>query len=786
MYKEGKLWGRNGKPVVARTVLFTRHTSYFLPLTSYFLLLISYFLLVPSSSAQNLERSQAQLQGNGLAPPILVIPDTIDFGRVRIGQQRDSSFTIEDTGASPITLTALDYWRAVQYTEFRADSIVGSPSLKHLINPPRDSVFFLPTQLGPDTGRIPIYWTDGTTTSDSPTVYLFGTGVAPNVISHNDTFGSLRVDSSSAWDTVWIVNNGTDTTVIDSVTIVNPSEILDSDFSVSLDSLPPSGSHTSPLRIGYEGGDSTLSFAVQFHPQSLGRDTLVIRIHTIDGDSVFDTLTGRGVEPLVLLSLDTIDFGTITIHQNSPLSIDTVFVVSNAFGTYQALLDTIINYDDTDFTVLLNQPTGSLNETLAIDSALTGKVIFNITQQGDFTDTVYIKNDTRYHLYNNSDSTYQPMIILKAKVRIGPIGSFNVSFDTITTCDTVSDSVLIPNNFHVELTIDSLKLLSDTDGFSYRQNTFLHRINIAPDSSYPLYLDYNFPPDSLNGTQTLKMGLFQHGVDNEPPVVDTVTATVVRKQRVFTLQAHPPVAGAPGTSAADISELKLPITVEGPRAGVTELNSWTLSLQFSNDLFVPTGIDLTGSLSGAGNVTPYWDQSSRTYNIIATGTAVSDPTNISNDLLLTILMQAYVTTDTVVTVTPTFTWKVHPCAYNLQSFTLSIPYADDCGDPTIRDFMLHETPSFILTGSWPNPANQSDGVSIGYQAAEPSEVSCRVYNAVGQELGRFETAVGGGAGTIALPEGLLPASGQAFVRVEAVSADGIRSAIQTCKIDVMK
>ena len=97
-----------------------------------------------------------------------------------------------------------------------------------------------------------------------------------------------------------------------------------------------------------------------------------------------------------------------------------------------------------------------------------------------------------------------------------------------------------------------------------------------------------------------------------------------------------------------------------------------------------------------------------------------------------------------------------------------------------------ETPSFILTGSWPNPATLSSGVSIGYFAAEPCELTATVFSAAGISLGQIVMAVGSGAGTFTLPEPLIPVSGPAFVRVEAVNADGSNSVIQTCKIAVMK
>jgi hypothetical protein len=760
---------------------------FFLSFTSYLLLFTFYFLLPTSSFAQ--QHTVVRSSGTILK----IYPDTIDFGRVRVGKHRDSGFQILNNDAVTHELEALDYAKSLDTTEFTADSVKSFPLHYDSTALPAgasvgDTVHFFPTRPGPDTGRIPIYWA-GSNPSNTPVFVVLGIGVAPKVVSNGYHFPDVRDSFSSVPATIAIVNTGSDTTAIDSVTVVNPSALAD--FIVMLDSLPPSGALVAPRRIGYEGGDSTLFFTVQFQPKSLGKKTLIVRIHTVDKDVIYDTITGTSVEPLVLLNAAVVDFGTIMLQPGPapPASPVDSFVVSNRLGTYQAVLDTLTHSDTAgNFTVQLDRPVTS-HETLAAGMSVAGAITFNITQEGDFVDTIYIPNDTRYSIYS-SYSGYRSMLIAKAKVRTGPIGNFTAWLDTVRTCDTVRDTVTINNPYPVEVYIDTILLVSDTSGFSYGQKTFAQKISMPPHENYPFKLAYSFPPDSLNGPQALKMILIQRQRDNETLIIDTITASLFRKQQVLTLQAHLPPPGSTGLSAEDISELKLPITIQGPRADVPELNSWTLSLQFSNDLFVPTGIDVTGSLCAPGDpsysLTPNWDQSTRTYSIVARGTAVSDPAKLANDLLLSVMMQAYVTTDTIVTVTPTFTWANRPCAYNLQSFTLSIPYANDCGDQTIRAFMLHQTPSFILTGSWPNPANESDGVSIGYRAGEPDEVTTTVCNASGDEIGHFETSVSSGSGTITLPEQLIPSSGLALIRLKAVSADGKRTTLQTCKIAVIR
>ncbi len=732
-----------------------------------------------------------KLQGSGLAPKVVVIPDTIDFGRVRLNTKHESTFVVENLGTTTVGLVDLDYWRSLPSPSgLSVDSIQpDNPGANQRTlasganNTVTDSVHFLPTTLGFQSGRIPISWTTpGLAQQDTPVVILMGTGVEPNVASTGLNFGILRVDSASATNTIDIVNRGSDTTAITSVTVVNPAALPN--FSLNLDTLPPLGPRM--VRLGYEGNDTSVSFSVRFQPTSVGRDTLIVRIVTVDGNVLFDTITGVGVEPLVLVAPDTIDFGTITVDTGQSLHHDSTiaFTVKNT-GTMRALLDSL-QYDSLNhYTVLLAQQGPMLAESLDTASTLSGTVTFHVVEEGDFFDTLVVANDTRYSVYD-SLKKYQPAIILRARVRTGPIGPDTLRFDTITTCDPKTDTVLIHNPYPVEVHIDSLALLADTGGFSLPTD-FIHQISLPPDSTYPLPIIFAFPPDSLNGTQELKLGLYQRRLDGEAYIVDTVTATVIRKQRVFTLHAHLPSFAS---SANDVFDLKLPITVEGPRAGVTELNSWTLSLKFSNDLFEPVGIDTAGALAVAGDSTytlsTHWDQATRTYTIIVTGSAVADSAKIANDLLMDILMRAYLTKDTTVAVTPTFTWLHHPCAYNLQSFTLSIPYADECGDPTIRAFMRGDNPFFTLIGAFPNPVDRAGGLSLGYNAAAPGTVRVEVFNEAGEQTGEFQTTAQAGAGTLTLDPKLLPASGAAFIRVSATPLGGGIPMVKMVSVEVAK
>ncbi|HEY3875370.1 MAG TPA: hypothetical protein VGM92_07820 [Candidatus Kapabacteria bacterium] len=712
-----------------------------------------------------------------------IAPDTIDFGNVRVGHERDSFIVIEyfnNSNSGPQHATLLHLDSNAHSADFHVARIA-SPADTLLMNKSlavdTDSVHFTPSAAGPLQIIPHVTWYADSGDTQYRTFILRGTGIAPKVISSGVNMGDVRVSDSSAFDTLRIVNIGNDSTAIDDVRIIR----FDSDFSILIDSLPQLGDAVAPMVIGF-ATDTSVAFAVQFHPYSVRQDTAIIRIHTIDDAILYDTITGRGVEPLVLATPPVIDFGTITVQKNTSIdsTIDTMFFIADS-GTFPAKLLSLAHDIASPFTVSL--PSG-FPQALSIDSAVGVSVQFHIVDEGDFADTVSIQSDARDSLFAGHGAI--PFIILMGKVRTGALGPFSsISFDTVRTCDTISDSVEIVNEYPVEVHIDSIILANGAAGFSYRQSNFQLPINIAPDSSYFLHVDYSFPADSLNGPQTLSLILYQKPHDNEAPILDTLAANLYRKQQVLSLK---PVLPVNASSATDVDEMKLPIMIEGPRDHVDALDGWTLKLTFSNDLFEPTSVDTTGSLSVPGDSTylplsEYWDQATRTYTIVARGTAVSDSIRFPRNLLLTLLLQAYVTTDTAVTVTPTFQWAEQPCAYNLQTFTLSIPYADDCGNPTIRAIMEHENPLLTIIG----PSSNLNGgtVPIIYRTGAPCTLNCTAFDEEGRALSSIETSTNEGIGTVTFSESTFPTEGPVFLRFEAVSLDGTRSEFKTCRIVVL-
>ncbi len=746
--------------------------------------------------------------------------DTIDFGRVLIGSHADSEFTIinSDTSKSVLLMDVI-FQDSVRDSDFRVAPL--NTFLYYPLGPSasvKDSVHFKPTKEGRFVELVRIRTSD---TIVRKTLVLIGQGVRSRITTADHDFGAVRVGGTVATN-ISIVNAGGGMTVIDSITLLKGlpvdsvmQRIVDSlhidstivqgvqhfdttvvhdtsyvntvifrgisdttDFQLDLSPFPPASG--SKVTLQYKG-DTVLLIPIKFSPRSLGKDSMALRIHTTANQVVFATLRGTGVEPLVTLSPGTINFDTITVTTSAPAPVDTFFTVSNT-GTLEGQLYLITHTDTAHFHSSIPD---TLDQVLYPGSTLTIHETFIGNDEGDFADTIHLSNDTRYSLYDRMMTKFDTVIVQRAFVRTAPLIIPTVFVDTVRTCDTVFHSLLIHNTLPVAIRIDTITFDSTAAGLSMSPKlAFSYPINIPAGGSYPLDLAYGFPPDSLNGLQQMILHFIQRRSD-ELAKIGTANVQVFRLRQELTLHALLPTFVS---SANDVAPLRLPIKIEGPRAGVHELDAWTLALTFSNDLFEPTGLDTSGGLVTAHDTTPFslstsWDQPTRTYKITVSGAKLSDSNSIYNLLLFNVKMRAYLTMDTSVTVTPTFTFVTHPCAYSLLPFTLTIPYANDCGDVTIRSFLLGDAEPFRITGLWPDPAG-ADGVSISYDAAQAMQLSATVSDAAGKLIGTHVWTTDVGSGMQKLPADLLPHSGAAYLTVEAHSTTGALLGRRSLKLSV--
>lgn len=704
---------------------------------------------------------------------LTVAPTTIDFGRVRVGSFRDSFFVVQyiDTViSSSVVLDSLNYQKYIPDSVFLVNHLPGTTlgtfTLDVHNSIVKDTVRFLPQVVGSVSHSITIRVGGATT---YPIVKFMGTGVGSSAVSANVDFGNVHV-GDSAIGFITVRNVGNDSTIVDSAFIAG----TDTTFHLQSDSARfiDASARLAPryhVPLQYVGGDTAIQIPVVFRPQKLGRQFVVATIVASPGDVfhqlIYDTLWGTGVEPLVTVSPDVIDLDTITVQASAPFPVDTFITIRNT-GTFEGQLYSVHHTNERYFRV------DSVLPSLSIGAMQTLRVTFIDTAEGDFTDTITINNDTRYALYGDTISSYHPIAIVHGSVRTGALSIPPHMFaDTVRTCTTVSDSLPIHNPYPVQIQLDSIFFDSTGAGVSLSP-FFTPPATIPPNGSFSIPIDYNFPPDSLNGTQQITVHYIR--TSGELRTAGTAIVLVNRKRKELSLKAQLPSLVS---SANDVSLLDLPITVEGPRPGIHELDAWTLTLTFSNDLFVPVALDTSSGLVTQHDTTPFslvysWDEATRTYTIAVRGAKLSDSMSALNKLLFKIRMRAFLTIDTEVTVTPVLKFVQYPCAYTLHPFKLTIPYANDCGDITVRGFMQTDTVPMKIVSVAPNPVQPSTPVSVRIDVKDDGAMRLSTFDGAGRIFGVQNGQLHRGQNLLNIPTNMLPTSGLAEVLVEAYSETG--------------
>jgi len=397
------------------------------------------------------------------------------------------------------------------------------------------------------------------------------------------------------------------------------------------------------------------------------------------------------------------------------------------------------------------------------DSVLFGRpvldsVFFYVRQPGDYKQVIFLKNGAK------NDT----LVVLRASVR-APRHDFSgdSSFGVVADCDPREITYIIHNPYQrAGITIDKLQLAGNTGGFKIvTRPEFLFPLRIEGDSTFTFSLQYDFPPDSLNGEQELLLSFFQNPGGRDTNIRFDHPVSLTRQIKIDTLLT---VAPSFVPSAGDFAPFRLPIYLAGPHEGLTPLDNWTLHLRFSNPLFHPVGIDRTGSLTESnGNdnseVTWGWDETTQTDTIRATNLHISKDKS-KNRLLLTVLMRAYVSLDTLSSVQLQLNTDEQLCAYRIASVMDSLAYANDCGDILIRAQMNGaKLPLRIGTPRYRLAANGStETILIDYTAESAMTVEVANRDLMGKSYSISEYALAQGPGVLEIDARLLP-SGISFL-----------------------
>ncbi len=658
-----------------------------------------------------------------------VIPSSIKFPPTRVNRIDTIPYTVVATFEAALRLDIEDkdwndFCRSGAFKTTQRTPLQPANGLNY-----QDSIMFTPPYRGYFTDTI-IYYNNGI---DTPTLAIFGRGIAPDIRTAGYDFGEIRFKQQSPWQKLVITNIGDDSTSIVSIRLAS-GDI--NDFELKPSTLPSPVSPFIVDTIGSSGDRNTASYEARFVPKEPvgfdpdGRRMAVVEIVTSD-EVRYDTLRGRGVEPWLRTAPDTLDFGDIIDPPFGGLMTRTLpFSVRND-GTMNALLYSLSVSDPAHYTVL-NAPSFE-NKSYPVNALDNPDAEFTITSRGLFIDSVVASNDSR--IING----LRPVVYLKARVLSrGRPNTFDIDLGEIADCKPIDTTITIRNSSSVSIEMDSLFFDGAFGGFTWvDEKTTILPVRIPAGGSYPLRLRYVFPPDSVNGTQQAYFIIRQpYGGELTGYFYDTIRLTINRKVIVLSIG----LIGPPFKPNALDDPFRLPVHINGDRLGKTPLDNFTVILRFNNDIIEPIGIDRTGSGTDVTTQNPIppqppgvWDPAARTYTVQCKDLLLSQSPG-RNTLLFTVMCKAYLTPDTDVKVVQEIRYdNGEPCAFRVLRDSLTIAYADECGDETIRSVLLSGRTAISFSPAVPDPAPTDKPVSISYFAAVSGYYSWKLYDASGTE-----------------------------------------------------
>ncbi len=719
------------------------------------------------------------VQGIAADRRLEVLPPSIKYPKTRVGKSIVDTIYFYSRGTSPVTLASTSWQSQIYSNAFTIADYTGNPTIASDTGSPH-FILFTP----PDTGifRDTLYFANNSEPPYIPTVILEGQGINADVVTEGKDFLSVRVGTERTLG-LNITNFGSDSTTIDTIYLVSGDL---SEFEL-IDSTIPTNDSATVLRkfndLGY-----VYTYYAKFKPSIPlplnpprfdpdGNKKVLVKVVTGVGEFI-DTLKGRGVEPVVYASKDTLRFGPIVDPQVSDLY-DTLALENS--GSDVAYIDSVFNFTS-NYDIINAAQINNGASIEPIDQNVDVRVRFNITEPGLFLDSIYQRNDSRW----------QPVVYIQGTVKAGL--KYNPSFDLgeVHDCNPINQQIRFTNISVVPIRIDSFWLAAGSGGFTIvRPDTF--HIVVPPKSTYDFDIQYSFPDDSITGSQTAFLVIKQPlGGEAIGFRYDTVTFTITRKIDLLSLGSQAP----PYKPNALDDPFRMPVYLKGDRGGKGQLDNITIKINFGNDLVAPIGIDRSGSLTEktSTNViptqpTPVWDEATHTYTVKGVGLNLS--TNLAkNTLLFTVLAQAYLTKDTETTIIQELQYDADPaCAFRVTRDSLRIVYADECGDNTIRGVMLSNSPQLIVSPPQPDPVSLSGNSSVQVRYFAPRSVflSWKLVDINGSTVAASaESPISAGNGQVVINKNELQSSGSYFIELTARDSQTGAIGKTTTKFAVVK
>jgi photosystem II stability/assembly factor-like uncharacterized protein len=405
---------------------------------------------------------------------INVISD-IDFATVVLGNKRDTSFTITNTGNIPLTINSIQI--GGDDTDFVLGAVTFPVSIP--VNGNRTfTVSFIPQSLGAKNATLTI---NHNITGKSPTtITLQGHAIEPiPIININPlalNFGDVIIGTLKDLS-VSLENKGGAKLTIDSLIVIGANAdmfILDSP-TLPYDITP----------------SSKYDLSVSFNPTLLGTKSAMLMISHNAEDSPYTViLSGNGVKPEIVIIPDTLDFGDVSRGGNSTK----YFQIRND-GTAALVISSIVKEgtDATQFNRYSNPDSANSQIIVVAGQIATVNVRFTPTSNGQ-------KNS--YWIFNHNADSSQSRLYLKGN-GISPIIviDFNsINFGDLNVGSSLQRSLKITNSGTAPLVISSVSISGDVFRLTNNETT----ITIAPGNYHELAVQF-LPTANItyNGSITL-------------------------------------------------------------------------------------------------------------------------------------------------------------------------------------------------------------------------------------------------------------------------------------------
>jgi hypothetical protein len=416
-----------------------------------------------------------KITGEGVSPQIQIENKIIDFGKVDIGNHRDTLqvVTIKNIGTSYLYVTKTNYKKPNQ-TDFTTLAGGGSFTLKPNESKTMD-LRFKPSEQGPVTNTLEFYYSG---VGSPAKVQLYGEGgdLSPQILAKTDEFPNLICEQSTKSD-IAIKNIGGKTLIINEINLKGNNS---NDFKIT---------EILPIELG---PDSLKIISVIFKPQSTGIKTADIEFKSnAISDSVLTIqLTAKKDSIAIVPELEMVNLGVLCPDEAR----DTVINLKN--------IGTITSKGYVDYSSNL----GSSISSFRIDSGSTFQLAISFkgsADEGDFSEKVTIKD---------SICEYEQEIIVTGTIALPSFIAQDVSISSVLGLSN-SSKIIISNNSSRDFSITNVvgikppfELMANPFPIEIKVNSLVELlVKYAPDDNIEDSLSISLIGEPCNLTQSLNI-----------------------------------------------------------------------------------------------------------------------------------------------------------------------------------------------------------------------------------------------------------------------------------------